>query len=206
MAARRRMGVKRREMAMVGDQLYADRMAAALYGIPGLCRAIEIGHPQLLGEGAAPLLCAVGDDGKADAGLPHPGQALYGIPGLMVIPRGPDLGAQVVLKRKWEKRHWQEYYDRGGKDDVSECDWKIRFGTAGTSDSFEAKGYKTSLDIPAYTAEMGLDAFEYQCGHGVRLGVDKARRMAADAAERGILFSVHAPYYISGPALRKKSG
>ena len=41
--------------------------------------------------------------------------ALYGIPGLMVIPRGPDLGAQVVLKRKWEKRHWQKYYDRGGK-------------------------------------------------------------------------------------------
>ena len=39
----------------------------------------------------------------------------YGIPGLMVIPRGPDLGAQVILKRKWEKKHWQEYYDRGGK-------------------------------------------------------------------------------------------
>ena len=69
MVARRRMGVKRREMAMVGDQLYADRMAAALYSIPGL----------------------------------------------MVVPRGPDLGAQVVLKRKWEKRHWQAYYDRGGK-------------------------------------------------------------------------------------------
>ena len=33
----------------------------------------------------------------------------------MVIPRGPDLGAQVVLKRKWEKKHWQAYYDRGGK-------------------------------------------------------------------------------------------
>ena len=76
-------------------------------------------------------------------------------------------------------------------------DWKIRFGTAGASDSFAAKGYKNSLDIPAYTAEMGLDAFEYQCGHGVRLGLEKAARMAADAAERGILFSVHAPYYIS---------
>ena len=63
------MGVRRKQMAMVGDQLYADRMAAALYGIPGL----------------------------------------------MVIPRGPDLGAQVILKRKWEKKHWQEYYDRGGK-------------------------------------------------------------------------------------------
>ena len=67
-------------------------------------------------------------------------------------------------------------------------EWHIRFGTAGTSDSFEAKGYKSSLDIPAYTAEMGLDAFEYQCGHGVRLGVDKAGKMAADAAERGIIF------------------
>lgn len=54
-------------------------------------------------------------------------------------------------------------------------EWKIRFGTAGTSDSFTAMGYKNSLDIPAYTEKMGLDAFEYQCGHGVRLGLDKAR-------------------------------
>ena len=82
-------------------------------------------------------------------------------------------------------------------------DWKIRFGTAGTSDSFAAKGYKNSLDIPAYTAEMGLGAFEYQCGHGVRLGLEKAARMAADAAERGILFSVHAPYYISMSSLEE---
>lgn len=73
----------------------------------------------------------------------------------------------------------------------------IRFGTAGTSDSFAAKGYKNSLDIPRYTAEMGLNAFEYQCGHGVRLGLEKAQRMAEDAAARDILFSVHAPYYIS---------
>ena len=80
-------------------------------------------------------------------------------------------------------------------------DWKIRFGTAGTSDSFTAQGYKNSLDIPAYTAGMGLDAFEYQCGHGVRLGLDKARQMADDAAARGILFSVHAPYYISASSL-----
>ena len=83
-------------------------------------------------------------------------------------------------------------------------EWHIRFGTAGTSDSFEVKGYKSSLDIPAYTAEMGLDAFEYQCGHGVRLGVDKAGKMAADAAERGILFSVHAPYYISMSSLEEE--
>ena len=57
--------------------------------------------------------------------------------------------------------------------------WNIRFGTAGTSDSFAAQGYKSSLDVPEYTAKMGLNAFEYQCGRGVRLGLDKAARMAA---------------------------
>ena len=148
MVAQHRMGVKHRQMAMVGDQLYADRMVAALYGIPGL----------------------------------------------MVIPRGPDLGAQVILKRKWEKKHW--------KDPVSEA-WNIRFGTAGTSDSFAAQGYKSSLDVPEYTAKMGLNAFEYQCGRGVRLGLDKAARMAALAAQRDILFSVHAPYYISMSSLEE---
>ena len=78
-----------------------------------------------------------------------------------------------------------------------------RFGPAGISDSFAARGCKTSLDIPACTAEMGLDAFEYQCGHGVRLGEDKARQMAALAAEKGVVFSVHAPYYISMSSLEE---
>lgn len=36
MVARRRLGVKKHQMAMVGDQIYADRMAAGLYGIPCL--------------------------------------------------------------------------------------------------------------------------------------------------------------------------
>ena len=69
LVARHRLGVKRRQMAMVGDQLYTDRMAAALYGIPAL----------------------------------------------MVVPRGPDLGAHVRFKRKLEKPFWKKYYDRGGK-------------------------------------------------------------------------------------------
>ena len=63
-------------------------------------------------------------------------------------------------------------------------DWKIRFGTAGTSDSFAAQGYKRSLDVPEYTAKMGLNAFEYLCGRGVRLGEAKAKVLAQRAAER----------------------
>ena len=34
MVARRRLGLKKHQMAIVGDQLFTDRMAAGLYGIP----------------------------------------------------------------------------------------------------------------------------------------------------------------------------
>ena len=67
--ARRRLGVRRGQMAMVGDQLYTDRLAAAFFGIPTL----------------------------------------------MVVPRGPDLDWWVRAKRKIERPFWQKYYDRGGK-------------------------------------------------------------------------------------------
>ena len=73
----------------------------------------------------------------------------------------------------------------------------IRFGTAGISDSFDAMGFKNSLDIPAYIERFQLHAFEYQCGRGVRLGLDKAAEMAGRAEKPDILFSVHAPYFIS---------
>lgn len=73
----------------------------------------------------------------------------------------------------------------------------IRFGTAGISDSFDAMGFKNSLNIPAYIERFQLHAFEYQCGRGVRLGLDKAAEMARRAEKPDILFSVHAPYFIS---------
>ena len=73
----------------------------------------------------------------------------------------------------------------------------IRFGTAGISDSFDAMGFKNSLDIPAYIERFQLHAFEYQCGRGVRLGLDKAAEMARRAEKPDIHFSVHAPYFIS---------
>ena len=36
----------------------------------------------------------------------------------------------------------------------------IRFGTAGISDSFDAMGFKNSLDIPAYIERFQLHAFD----------------------------------------------
>ena len=44
------------------------------------------------------------------------------------------------------------------------------FGPAGNSESFTAAGFKKSEDAPAWLAQMGLTAFEYQCGRGVRCG------------------------------------
>lgn len=72
-----------------------------------------------------------------------------------------------------------------------------KFGPAGNSLSFSAKGYKGSLDVPKYIEEMGLDCFEYQCGRGVNIGEEKAAQLGALAAEKGISLSLHAPYYIS---------
>ena len=71
-----------------------------------------------------------------------------------------------------------------------------KFGTAGLSDSYVAKGFDPQK-IAAYTASFGLTAFEYQCGRGVRLAHDKAQALGKAAAAQGITLSVHAPYYIS---------
>ncbi|MBR3909161.1 MAG: TIM barrel protein [Clostridia bacterium] len=72
-----------------------------------------------------------------------------------------------------------------------------KFGPAGNSDSFKAMGYKHSLQVPEYIVKMGLDCFEYQCGRGVNIGLDKARLLGEVAKEKGITLSLHAPYYIS---------
>ena len=72
-----------------------------------------------------------------------------------------------------------------------------KFGPAGNSLSFAAMGYKHSLQVPEYLTKMGLDAFEYQCGRGVNIGIDKATELGNIAREKGITLSLHAPYYIS---------
>lgn len=72
-----------------------------------------------------------------------------------------------------------------------------KFGPAGNSESFSAMGYKSSLQVPQYIEQMGLDVFEYQCGRGVNIGAEKAAQLGALAKEKGIGLSLHAPYYIS---------
>ena len=73
----------------------------------------------------------------------------------------------------------------------------VRFGPAGNSDSFAAMGYRKNLQIPEYLEKMGLSAYEYQCGRGVKISEAAAIELGSAAAAKQIQLSVHAPYYIS---------
>ena len=69
-----------------------------------------------------------------------------------------------------------------------------RFGPAGNADSFP---YKSSVEAPKWLAGLGLDCYEYQCGKGVNVGEDTARKVGAAAKEANISLSLHAPYFIN---------
>ena len=74
---------------------------------------------------------------------------------------------------------------------------KALFGPAGTADGMKTAGVKKSLDIPRVLSEMGLTAFEYQCGHGVAISIEAAGLFGKECQKYGIMPSVHAPYFIS---------
>lgn len=74
---------------------------------------------------------------------------------------------------------------------------EIKFGPAGNAQSFAEAGFKATVDAPRWLREMGLNAYEYQCGRGVNIGEETARKIAAQAALHDIAMSLHAPYYIN---------
>ena len=73
----------------------------------------------------------------------------------------------------------------------------IWFGPAGTGDSFSTMGFKKTAQIADYIEKVGLNAFEYQCGRGVRINTDTADTLKKAFAEKKFRMSLHAPYYIS---------
>lgn len=74
---------------------------------------------------------------------------------------------------------------------------QARFGPAGRPESFSAMGYKRTEQLPEYLEKFGLTAFEYQCGHGLKVNRDTCVRLGQLCRERGIRLSLHTPYYIS---------
>ena len=74
---------------------------------------------------------------------------------------------------------------------------RTRFGPAGNSASFSERKLKHTADIPAFLQEFGLNAYEYQCGHGVRVNAQAAAVFGEAAKAADIALSLHSPYYIS---------
>ncbi len=71
----------------------------------------------------------------------------------------------------------------------------IKFGPGGNCEDFYANGGKSSLEIPEWLNKNGLNAYEYECGRGVRISEESANRLGELAKEFGITLSVHAPYF-----------
>lgn len=72
-----------------------------------------------------------------------------------------------------------------------------QFGPAGNPEDFYQSGHKASVDMPAWLADMKLNAYEYQCSRGVVIREETARAIGEAAKLSGIKLSIHAPYYIS---------
>jgi len=71
----------------------------------------------------------------------------------------------------------------------------IRFGSAGNPDAFYEQGGKSSLETPKWLADMGLSAYEYQCGKGVKISEESAKKLGINAKAYDVALSIHAPYY-----------
>ena len=71
------------------------------------------------------------------------------------------------------------------------------FGPSGNPESFYAAGHKSSLAMPEWLANQGLNAYEYSLTRGVNIGEATARALGEAVERFGIAMSVHAPYYIS---------
>lgn len=74
---------------------------------------------------------------------------------------------------------------------------KAKFGPAGNSDSFYAAGHKSTMEAFGWLSEIGLDAYEYQAGNGLRTSEATLAAIGKKAKEHGILMSLHTPYFIS---------
>ncbi|MGI6113848.1 MAG: TIM barrel protein [Mahellales bacterium] len=73
----------------------------------------------------------------------------------------------------------------------------VLFGPAGNSDSFYDQGYKSSIEMPKWLKDMGLDAYEYSFGRGVNITQATAEKIGNQCKEHNISLSIHAPYYIN---------
>lgn len=77
----------------------------------------------------------------------------------------------------------------------------IKFGPSGPSESFYSAGYSSTLQVPIWLKDMGLDIYEYSFGRGVQLSSESANIIGEAFKKENFEISVHAPYYINFASL-----
>lgn len=77
----------------------------------------------------------------------------------------------------------------------------IKFGPAGNESSFYDEGNRHTYQAMKWLSDMGLNAYEYQAGRGVRLKEESGLKIKEEAQKYGINLSLHAPYYINTASL-----
>ena len=71
------------------------------------------------------------------------------------------------------------------------------FGPGGNSQSFYDAGLKSTLQAPAFVKSLGLGAYEFEAGNGLKAGRETLEKIGLAAREAGVEMSFHTPYYIS---------
>lgn len=71
----------------------------------------------------------------------------------------------------------------------------LRIGPSGNSLSFYESGHKHTFEAAKWLAAMGLNAYEYSFGRGVKMSDETAAKIRSEMDKYGIEVSVHAPYY-----------
>lgn len=71
----------------------------------------------------------------------------------------------------------------------------IRIGPSGNSIAFYESGHEHTYQAPQWLKEIGLNAFEYSFGRGVKISDSTAEKIALEMKKYDIELSVHAPYY-----------
>ncbi len=74
---------------------------------------------------------------------------------------------------------------------------KAVFGPGGKSESFYAAGYKSTTQAPAFVAGLGLGAYEFEAGNGLRATAATLQKIGEEAKLHNVEMSLHTPYFIS---------
>ena len=77
---------------------------------------------------------------------------------------------------------------------------KLHVGPAGVPKDSPWKTYEETIPN---ISQHGLDAIEIEFVHGVRMNLDRARKIGETARKHGVLLTAHAPYYINLNATEK---